>query len=149
MKQFFKKIFGKKEFYSIEKKLRLENAVKFKVPSDAIRELLLEKLKRLRYETSNFEIEAALKTKKQYEYNEPDLLAETIIAELNRNYSEYMEEFTDDQFDFAYFLGTEMLFSNSVEVIQEIVNVQDPSVGKLYYALVIKYCNDQYLYWKW
>jgi hypothetical protein len=145
-----KKLFKsqRKEYYSLDQEPDFSKSLEFSKPDDRIVEKLGLYLYDLKKKDVELLIELPLKNKPLYEFLNVQELAEKMASDLKLNYEEYRREFLDEPLQFVYFLGHEMLFRNSVEIVHKISR-NDSSMGNLYYGLVVKYSNGKFYYWPW
>ena len=96
-----------------------------------------------------FIIENPLREKQLKQIQHIQELLEEIKSNLENNFSEYTKEFEGEPMGFTYYLGSQLLFSNSVEIVQKVYHKERKDIGDLYYSLVVKFNSGQYYYWKW
>ena len=139
----------RQEFYFKTNEPLLENAIEFAVPTEAIYNELRKKLVLLIEQKGSFEIEKPLNDKSLSIFPNVGELIEAIKKVLDYNFSEYSTEFKNEPLGFVYYLGNQILFSNSVEILQKIYNKETDDVGNLHYSLVIKCFKGEYYFWNW
>jgi hypothetical protein len=146
-----KKLFKapKSEYYSLEQDLDFSKGIEFSKPDEKVMQKLEVCLLELQNKKGEFLIESPLKKRKIDQFSDASELARKIFNDVELNYSQYYKEFIDEPLLFKYVLGTEMLFKNSIEIIQKISHKEKTNMGDLYYSLVVKYKDGKYYYWPW
>lgn len=144
-----KKLFkGKhKWLFSLPTNLTFTDAIEFTSPNEVIYNELKQKLVVLSKKNSSFFIEKPLKNKKFVTCTDINEIVELLKIDLKNNFEEYRLELSGEPLGFVYYLGNQILMSNSVEIIQKIYH-KESNIGNLYYSFVIKFKDGKYYYWK-
>jgi len=137
------------ELYKIPDYLSLNDAWEFKKPTVEIYNLLKIKLSSLELDDSKLVIETPLKNKTKAEFSIIDDLIGKIKKDLETNFNEYTAEFQNTPFAFVYYLGYNIIFSSSLEIVQKIYNSERDDLGYIYYSIVIKHRKGKFIYWGW
>ena len=134
-------------FFKIGKDIDLSKGYLFSIPDVEIAQKIAELLIGLEGHKSKLSIETPLKKKSSRQFSSVKELIDKIMSDLNENYTNYSTEFKGEPLEFRYILGRELMFKNSVEIIQVIFHSERNDIGNLYYSMVVKYHKGQYYYW--
>ncbi len=135
-------------FYELKIPPNFEKGYVFSVPNQEVYDKLECLLVSLPGKQASLNVERPLKDKARTEFSTVRELVEKIKKDLKENFSDYNKEFDNEPLGFIYCLGEELLFSNSVEIIQKIYHTE-VEMGDLYYFMVVKFNNQKFIFWKW
>ena len=142
---------GEREiFFSIQNSLELSNAIQFVNPDSLDMDYLIYLLKSLSKYNGKLNLEKPLINKKYRTFDSYTEVIVTVKKELKLNYEEYSKEFEyENDISFSYYIGSSILFFNSVEIIQKVFNKVDSNIGNIFYSMTIKFNDGKYYLWGW
>ena len=139
---------NEEKYYAFTQEPNFDKGYEFSKPDETVRKILTQQLVELKSKRKEIVIEAPLKEKERYEYVDINKLTDKIIKDLELNYKDYSKEFEGEPLGFKYIIGSELIFTSSVEIIQKVYHLK-PDIGNLLYTLVVKYSNGRFHYWTW
>lgn len=138
----------KEKHYALGAEPSLGQSLEFSKPDEKIMARILEHLQDLPKQNWKFVIERPLKKKGWKLFSDVRLLMNDINKNLSENFEDFFSGFSGEPLGFSYYLGNELLYSGSVEVVQKIFDKENSKTGHLYYALVVKFNKGKYYYWE-
>lgn len=106
-------------------------------------------MNKLRDNKENIIIEKHLKKRTCKKYSDiNDLIAE-IKNDFEYDFEHITSEFKGEPLGFKYYLGEEILFNGSVEIVKKIYHKERDDIGNIFHSLIIKHSERKYYYWKW
>lgn len=81
-------------------------------------------------------------------YRDIKVLMRSIEKDLKENHSDYSKEFEGEPLGFRYYLGRDIYFEKSVEIVQKIYH-KTVQMGDLFHSLAVQRFEDRFLYWRW
>lgn len=146
-----KKIFKRKRdnIFSIDDSPNLEKSVEFTKPHEDIFKILTDYLMLLKERNVGFFLDKSLKSKKVNKYVDVQTLIREIRSDLELDFEDITKEFEKEPIGFAYYLGTEILYKESVEIVKRIYHKERKDIGNIFHSLVVKYKEGYFYYWQW
>lgn len=147
--KYLKKVFSKKDdgLFSLSNEPTLDNAFEFSKFNLEVKDKLIELLVNLREKENQFTIEKPLRKKKLYKDVDVDQIINEISKDLEYDYIDAKKQFDGESIGFTYYLGSDLIFSNSIEILRRIYHMNRQDLGNIYFSFVIKYDDGIYYYW--
>ena len=146
-----KNIFNKKDdnLFSLHDNPSFESLINFTAVDEAVLLRLHDHLVTLTNYNQKLIIEKPLKNQSFTVHKNIYEILEVIKQDLEFDISDITRVFEHEPLAFKYFLGREVMFAKSVEIVKEIYHKERDDLGKIYSALVVKHYEGQYYYWRW
>jgi hypothetical protein len=96
---------------------------------------------------SKIVLEKRLGALRQLKFETVEAVLQQIIVDVEIAIVDCEAEFKEEPITFTFFLGKNLLFTNSLEIVQKVYNPTREDIGQIYYSYVIKYNHTQFLYW--
>lgn len=147
----FRKIFNRKKdnLFSIPDNPDFENSIEFSKPHEGIFKSLADCLKLLEERNGGFFLDKSLKSKKVNKYLDIQKLTEKIKSDLEFDFEDITKEFEGEPLGVTYYLGTDILYTESVEIVKKIYHKERKDIGNILHSLVVKYKEGYFYYWQW
>lgn len=145
------KLFIRKEnsLYTLPDTPNFENSIEFVSIDETILQRLTEYLKHLKKNTGQLYVHNSLKSKKVSKYSAIEKLVERIQNDLVSDIDNIAREFKGEPLDFTYYMGTELIYSDSVEIVKKVFHKERNDIGSLFSSLVVMYHGGYFYYWEW
>lgn len=121
MIRYLKKLFKKKghNLYALRDAPNFENSIEFVIIDETILQRLTEYLKHLKKNNGQLFVHNSLKSKKVSKYSAIEKFVERIQNDLVSDIDNIARESKGEPLDFTYYMGTELIYSNSVEIVKK------------------------------